>query len=587
MRERFRNLSLVKKMMAVYVVMLGGCLLICLFALRISFNIYDRKLYEKSLQELDYFTQQVNRSLDEVEEMSYSIALDTKLQEWLSDMKTMRKFTAEYTSVLYNLRMMLNMELGDSDIIENILYTDEAVTQVKVGLDTEELSQEAYVEALEGFHEAKGAYVFYQPTKDYPYLLSGRDIRKHIDASLDYLGSILITSDVAGMIEKNIDRLEAESAALCVFSGDQVIYESNDTLRQLIPELDEEKGYQIVRWQGQRYFLCYLVSSQTGWIYVNMFPYTEIYGQSQMLRNLLIAGFVALFLVSALILKKLASMIGKPLEQLTESMQLVESGDFKGARAYLGEDSRKDEIGLLTQEFRVSLDKIDNLIHENYEKQLLLKDTRYKMLQAQINPHFLYNTLNSIHWMIRSGKNKEAAEMTVALGDILHAALSKEPYVTIQEELYTLKKYIMIQKYRYQKRVVFEVEEDAEAEPYRIPHMTLQPLVENAIYHCVDKMLTPCLIRVTVKAEKSTIRFEVRDNGPGMTAEELQAVRAFEQKTKGHGIGLKNIYERLKMAFDQQSVFEIESLPGEGTAIRIEIPKQEVERSEIPGNSRR
>ena len=229
----------------------------------------------------------------------------------------------------------------------------------------------------------------------------------------------------------------------------------------------------------------------------------------------------------------------------------------------------------MTQEFKVTLDKIDYLIHENYEKQFLLKDTKYKMLQAQINPHFLYNTLNSINWMICARKNDEAAEMTVALGTILRSALNKQQYVAVDEELDSLRKYMTIQEYRYRKRVAFSVECEVSGQ-YLIPHMTLQPLVENSIYHGVEKMLTPCKISVTIREEGGRITITVSDNGPGMTEEELEAVRTFTAEPKGHGIGLKNIYERLKMAFDQEAYFDISSVPGGGTTVTIKIPKAEV-----------
>ncbi len=584
--RKFRDMKLAQKMIAVYMLILGVCLIFCIAALRVSFNIYDGKLYEKSLQELDFFTQQVNRNLEQVEDLSYYIAVDTKMQERLAAMKGMRQFTAEYSSALYELRMMLNNEMSNTDMISNITYTDGGTTTVQVGVYTG-LPDDSRKEAvLNGFHDAKGAYVIYPPDADYPYLLSGRDIRKHIDASLEYLGTLMITCDVAGMIEKNIQSLEAESAALCVYTDNGLVYESREGMIKEIPVLTGEKGYQIVNAEGQRYFLCHLKSSKTGWTYVNMFPYSEIYGQNQKLRNMVILGFLVLFFASAMALKKLSHMIVKPLEQLTESMQMAEHADFKGAREFLEQEERKDEIGLLTQEFRVSMEKIDNLIHENYEKQILLKDTKYRMLQAQINPHFLYNTLNSINWMVRAGKNKEAAEMTVALGDILRAALGRNQYFRMQEELYILKKYMMIQEYRYQKRVTFHMEADEELDKCLIPHMTLQPLVENAIYHCVEKMLEPCDISVEVRAEGNHIRLMVTDNGPGMTAKDLEAVRSFTARTTGHGIGLKNIYERLKMAFEQEASFEIDSAPGEGTQIRIMIPRRE-ENFDVQGDSGR
>lgn len=573
--RKYGDLKLAEKTISVYIIMLGICFLISVVALQISFNIYDGKLYEKSLQELDFFIQEVNRSLDEVEGISYNIAIDTKIQEQLSTMKSLKPFTADYSYEVYQLRMLLNSELTNSNMISNMVYTDGDKTQFVVGVATGTISRELYDSMMNRFHEAKGAYVVQQPTKEYPYLLTGRDIRKHIDSSLEYLGSLLITCDVSGMIEKNIDELEAESSALCVYSDEGVIYENQEHMKESLPELIEDKGYQIIKEKGQRYFVCHVKSSKTGWTYVNVFPYSEIYGQNQNLRYLMIGGFLLLFLVTALILKKLAHMIVKPLEHLTESMQIVETGNFDQAREFLGTSTQKDEIGLMTQEFKVTLDKIDNLIHENYEKQILLKDTKYKMLQAQINPHFLYNTLNSINWMIRAKRNEEAAEMTVALGAILRSALNKQQYVTIEEELDSLRKYMTIQEYRYRKRVSFSVECEISGR-YLIPHMTLQPLVENAIYHGVEKMLTPCTISVTIKEEGERITITVSDNGPGMTEDELEAVRTFTAEPKGHGIGLKNIYERLKMAFDQEADFNISSSCGSGTTVTIRIPKAEV-----------
>lgn len=574
--KKYCNLKLSEKMILVYVLMVGICCILSITALQYSFNIYDGKLYEKSLQELDYFTQQVNRNLDEVENLSFNIAIDIKIQEQLEKIKGLKHFTAEYSYEVYQLKMLIMNELANSNIISNILYTDGDTTRFVIGTATGTLDELVYESVMGRIHEAKGAYVVEEPGKEYPYLLTGRDIRKHIDASLEYLGTLLITSDVAGMIEKNIHDLEAESSALCVYSDHGIIYENQDNMMDKLPEIQGDKGYQIIKFQGQRYFMCYLKSSKNGWTYVNMFPYTEIYGQNQNLRYLIFGGFLTLFFVVALILKKIASIITKPLENLTKSMEIVEDGNFIGAKKYLETNDRQDEIGLLTEEFRVMLDKIDNLIHENYTKQILIKDTKYKMLQAQINPHFLYNTLNSINWMIRAKKNDEAAQMTVALGMILRSALSKEQFFTLEEEINILKRYITIQEFRYQKRVSFILDSHTTGS-YVIPHMTIQPLVENSIYHGVEKMLTPCTIAISIREEKERIQIQVSDDGPGMTEKELKAVRSFSADTQGHGYGLKNIYERLMMAFDVEADFEINSSSGEGTTVTIRIPKVEAE----------
>lgn len=573
--RKYRDLKLAEKMIIVYILMLGICFFISIAALQVSFNIYDEKLYEKSLMELDFFTKEVNRNLDQVEQISYNIALDLKIQEQLSKMKDMDHRSADYAYEVYRLRLLFDNELTNSGIISNMTYTNGENTQFVVGLATGTIEEELYRSMMDRIHDAKGAYVVQQPTDGYPYLLSGRDIRKYIDVSLEYLGSLLITCDVSGMIERNMKDLAAASFGLCVFSDEGVIYENQEHMARGLPMLKGDNGYQIIKEQGQRYFICHLKSPKTGWTYVNVFPYSEIYGQNQNLRYMMIGGFLFLFLVSALVLKKLAHMIVKPLEHLTESMQIVETGNFDRARKFLGTNAQKDEIGLITREFGVALDKIDKLIHENYEKQLLVKDTKYKMLQAQINPHFLYNTLNSINWMIRARRNEEAAEMTVALGTILRSALNRQQYVTIEEELDSLRKYMTIQEYRYRKRIAFSVECSVSGK-YLIPHMTLQPLVENSIYHGVEKMLTPCAVSVSIKEDGDGMLILVSDNGPGMTQKELEAVRSFTAESKGHGIGLKNIYERLKMAFDQDADFQIASAQGEGTTVTIRIPKKEV-----------
>ena len=583
---RYRDLRLAEKMIIVYALMLGLCALISVAALQVSFTIYDEKLYEKSLQELDFFTQEVNRSIDAAEEVSYRAAMEASIQEQLTKMQSLKASPADYAYEAYQLRDLLSNELADSSLVSNILYTDGGSTHFVVGTATGTIRSDLFHSLLERFHKARGACVMQQPTAEYPYLLLGRDIRKYLDASLDYLGSIILTCDISGVIEKNIDSLEAESASLCVYSGQDTIYESQEHMRERLPALEGESGHQILAGQGGKYFLCYVKSSKTGWIYVNIFPYSEIYGQNQSLRYLMIGGFLLLFFASALILKKLAHLTLQPLERLTESMQIVETGDFAQARRFLGNSTQKDEIGQITQEFGIALDKINHLIHENYEKQLLLQDTKYKMLQAQINPHFLYNTLNSIHWMIRSGKNEEAAKMTVALGTILRAAMSGRPYVTIDEELDNLKKYITIQEYRYKSRIRFSLVCEATG-TCLIPHMTLQPLVENAIYHGAERMLTPCVISAEVREADGFIILSVSDNGPGMSQEELAAVRSFTVEAKGHGIGLKNIYERLRMAFGQQMDFRISSSCESGTVVTIKIPKMEVDSNDQGASGRR
>lgn len=577
LKEKFKNFKLSKKMLLVYSFFAGISCIISMIALQMCLNIYDGKLYEKSLQELDFFTQQVNESMKEIEELSTSIAMSRDVQEQLAQMKGMEYMSAEYAMGLYQLRELIGNELYLHPAVKNVLYIDGHGSSTKAGMDTGTLREETQAGFLEECSQARGGYVTRNPEEGYPYFLSGRDILETKNASLHYLGTLIFTSDLATVIQERNNDLEAAHSSLFVYSEDGMIYQEEKTVPQL-PSLGHDKGYEIIRTGGEKYFMCYLKSSASGWMYVNIFPYTEIFGQTMAVRYLLLGGFVILFLAILVAMKKTSVIITKPLNQLTESMQIVERGDFKGAKLILSQDTQNDETGLLAQEFQVMLDKIDRLIHENYEKQLLIKDTSYKMLQAQINPHFLYNTLNTLNWMVKGKRSDDAGKVIMELGKLLRASFAKDPYTTVEDELETAKGYITIQQYRYQSRAEFIVEAEGNLSGYMMPRMILQPLIENAIYYGVDTSLDRCRVMVSVTEEEDTILLAVMDTGRGMDPEELKAVRNGTVKPKGHGIGLKNIRERLDITYEG-SEFVIESDIGEGTKVYIRIPKV---KSEVP-----
>lgn len=418
--------------------------------------------------------------------------------------------------------------------------------------------------------------MFYGPTKKCKYLLCGRKMLNWQDMSLENMGTLMLVCDVGQMIERDKKLLEAEHASMFVYTDDHMIYQDIEESLPPLPQNKDGQGHKVLNYQGERYFMCYLSTSENGWMYVNFFPYSDVYGQIERVRNLALCSFCVVFVLLLFLIHRISEIITRPLETLVRSMQVVETGDFESAKQIPMDAEREDEVGLLTKEFRVMLDQIDVLVKENYEKQFLLKDTKYKMLQAQINPHFLYNTLNVIHWMIRAKENEKASRMIVELGALLRASFNENPYITVEEEIGMLENYLKIQRYRYEDRADFAVEKNGNPGKYIMPRMTLQPLVENAIFYGADQMEDVCHIKITITEEENNILFEVKDNGPGMTEEELEGVRKFTVKPKGHGIGIKNICERLNITYEAFQ-FQIESKVGKGTLIRIRVPKLRTE----------
>lgn len=578
LKTKFKNMKLAGKMVVVYFILAGVTCCISIVGLQASLNIYDKKLYEKSLQELDFFTQKVNEELKDVENLSYTIAMNENVQEHLKKARAMKYLSNEYYYELYQIRNILQDELMIHPIVKNIIYEDRERVTFIVGTYCGETDDEIYHLFLEKCKENIGGYTTADPMAGYPFLVSGRDILERKNARLNYLGTFVLTSDVSGMIEKTRKVLEVQDSDLFVYGNGSLIYGEKENAPRNY-KVERDQGYEIVKSGGEKYFLCYLKSPINGWTYVNSFPYSQIFGQTMLLRYLMLGGFLLIFICIAGVLLKIARVITRPLDQLTESMKIVEDGNFQKAKEVLPRETSQDEVGVLSQEFWIMLDRIDVLIHENYEKQLLLKDTKYKMLQAQINPHFLYNTLNALNWMVKAGQNTEAGRMIVELGSLLRASFDKEPYTTIKEEVDSAKSYITIQQFRYQKRANFVIEAGENIDSYMIPRMTLQPLIENAIYYGVEKVLTICTITVGVHEVDNRIVIEVKDTGAGMTEEELNDVRNFTFKPQGHGIGLRNIRERLNIAYED-SEFLIESRLGEGTKVTIRIPKVEREETD-------
>lgn len=577
-RTRFKNITLTRKLLFVYVVFAGFFFAVSIFAFQVSMNVFERKLYQNSIQELDYYVQNVRESIDGVENSSLEMLLDSKLQDILINMQELSPGTLEYNQLLTNIRWNLVSAKNVKSDVQTVYYIDPYGTRVESGATPWELSDEVIENFRTVIAKSNGEAVFYGPSRDCKYLLCGRKILNWTDTSLDNLGTLILVCDIESIIGENKKQLAAEHAELFVYTDDYMIYRDMDEENkfQFLPKAGEGQGYDVLRYRGERYFMCYFNSPEDGWMYVNFFPYSDVYGQIAWVRNVALLIFFVAFIMLLQLNHKIAGIITRPLESLIQSMKVAETGDFKGAMRVPMEEDRKDEVGILTQEFQLMLDTIDVLLRENYEKQLLLKDTKYKMLQAQINPHFLYNTLNAIHWMIRAEENEKAGRMIVDLGTLLRSSFNEDPHITVEEEVDVLKCYIGIQQCRYEDRAKFTVKLEGRPGKYVMPRMTLQPLVENAILHGADVMNTICCIDTTVTEEADSILFEIKDNGPGMEPRQLEAVRNFTVKPKGHGIGIKNIYERLSITYGTFE-FRIDSKPKEGTVIRIRVPKQMTE----------
>ena len=292
---------------------------------------------------------------------------------------------------------------------------------------------------------------------------------------------------------------------------------------------------------------------------------------------------------------KFSKEITEPIIKLSHISRELSSGNFDVEKVTVKSD---DEVKLLADGFNIMVDNIKYLIKKIEDnakfremlkdeemKNLIihkaLKDEQLKALQAQINPHFLFNTLNTIVNTAIIEGSYETERLIQSLADILRYSLRKSNNVSIiEDEVYIIKQYMFIQKARFTARLNFMLEEDESISSCVIPALTLQPIVENAFIHGIEGKEDGGDIRVYIRSEGDFIKIQVADNGFGIQAEKLARLKLLEESDglnikKGHvtGLGLSNVVQRLKLYFKDEVEFSIESIHGKGTDVYIKIPK--------------
>lgn len=287
----------------------------------------------------------------------------------------------------------------------------------------------------------------------------------------------------------------------------------------------------------------------------------------------------AAILTGALLLsRKITNQLANGIQQLRLVTRKAGHGDFS-VRAKL-EDS-DEELIELGDGFNQMVERIGNLVEDIRVEQLNLRATEQKLLQAQINPHFLYNTLDTIIWLAEAGQTGQVVMMVSALSDFFRTTLSKgRDYITVREEESHIRSYLQIQQFRYQDILEYEIDIPEEMYQYQILKLTLQPLVENALYHGIKNKRGKGHIKVTGELDSGRLVFLVTDDGLGMDKERLSQVQKAMNKGQDatenpSGFGLFNVVQRIKLNYGPEYGIWISSTYMEGTEIRVEIPAKE------------
>ncbi len=285
---------------------------------------------------------------------------------------------------------------------------------------------------------------------------------------------------------------------------------------------------------------------------------------------LLVTVFLSSFLLS--------KMISRPIQSLVKAMRDFETDAEEFS--YQPVHGSK-EIIALSDSFDHMVDRIQDLMEKVRREEITLRKTELKALQAQINPHFLYNTLDAIGWMCEEERSKDAVEMVNALARLFRISISKgHELIPIEREVEHARSYLMIQNFRYKNQFTYSFEVEKSCLPYLCNKITLQPIIENAIYHGIDRMVDEGEIIIRIFEDGGDIVFSVSDNGVGMSQEQCRNILKSEPGDQT-GIGMKNVNDRIKIYFGEKYGMTIQSELDEGTCVSIRMPKVEENRYEV------
>lgn len=394
------------------------------------------------------------------------------------------------------------------------------------------------------------------------------------------LGVLLVDMNYSS-IEQLFNKANTDNSSEYVYlmdSNGEIIYHPKQKL--IYTNLYEENNLEAVHYDdgsyteeflGQKRLVTVKTVSYTGWKIVSVVPMSTfnmgLYG-----TRLFVVMLMALSVLAVILLNQLVSArIAKPLRKLNDSVKEWEAGNLN-PDIYVGGSLEVEHLG---RTLRSTVDQIRQLMNDILYEQEEKRKSELDALQSQINPHFLYNTLDSIVWMIEGERYEEAVFMVTQLASLFRISLSRgKTIISLEDEIKHARNYMNIQKIRYKNSFTVEFEVDEDTLNCCTVKLVVQPILENAIYYGMEGMVDEGEIKVRAYREDTDVYIEVRDNGLGMPQDTVKLLLTDNSRvrSRGSGVGLTNVHSRIQLRFGKEYGLKIESQPDEGTMVQIHLP---------------
>lgn len=566
---KLKNYTIEKKLLLTYpVLIIISITVVSTFAIYFSMNLFREKSKDNFINVLKQISYNMDTQLKQQDLDTYLFIQDLEVKRFFQSRALSNSPGAiQLKSSLRNL--LTNYLLSHSNIERIVLINnnDDIVsnTDEPIQLSLDEYREKAAI--------GDGKMVWMN-TQTYP----GGKVVIPLVREINDLSSLRSNGVLLLFVKDKIFRNSDFQGELDVLEQDGYVLSSNDPAKigkiydmQNVSVFKGDRGAFVDK-AGQ-YFFNYYKSEYTNWIYLFSIRTKVLYSGIEIVSNWIIVVTVLFTIIGIVLSRVIARNISKPLIHVIREMRRIETKDLAVNLDYDG----NDELASFTATFNNMMNRISQLIVRDSELQRMKHELEMRALQAEINPHFLYNTLEAINWIGRLNRVDEICDITTMLADIMRYSIDrKKDIVTVREEFEHIKKYMGIQRIRHGEKLSFFMEIPNEILDTRIPKLTLQPLVENAIVHGFENKLEIGKIKILGKSIDERIHITIADNGCGIGKEKLDLLLSQEGQKTRNGIGLFNVHQRIRLLFGEPYGLDIHSVEGKGTSIAVILPVKEV-----------
>ncbi|PDO10488.1 MAG: histidine kinase [Candidatus Reconcilbacillus cellulovorans] len=593
-RIRFDNLPIRYKLITLF--LLIGIVPSLGLALLVDWTVHrvvERQANDYAMQVIGKVSQSFEFYMNNIQNLTYLIAFNPTVRRFLADERPQREpVSADY----YEMRRFLQEFASLYPEVAGILVADARGNYVSNDMyarTPRPLTEESWFRAAVaagGIFQILGRPSERNVTTLVPYTDRERisAVRAVIDPDTQQtLGVILVDMKLRVVSETaRTVRLGKSGFLTVIDERGEIVYAPAQTPFDRLPRDwfgPANSGVVTRQAAGQEWLLIYRTSPFTGWTTVGVFPKREPVEGAREIRFSVVTFVFLVCLLGLTASIYLSRSMSRPIDQLMSFMRQVESGNL--SIRYRG--TRTDEIGMLGRSFNLMLAQINRLLELTEIQERKKREAELRSLQAHIKPHFLYNTLDTIHWMARSRGADDIAALVGSLARLFRIGLSGgSDIIPLAEEFEHVRHYLNIQQIRYRNKLDYRLAMSDDVRDAKTLKLILQPIVENAIYHGIRERRGPGFIDVTAEAQDGCLMLRVRDDGKGMSPDRLAAVRsklenplprddaaaADDRRPREGGYGLANVQARIRLTFGQAYGIAVDSEEGVGTTVVVRLP---------------